>query len=61
MSSAFNHKTRSRKTYRGRMAAARYFCNYNMTRLQRLLAQARLMNAFQKEGTESEPAAEVDS
>ena len=42
MSSAFNHKTRSRKTYKGRMATARYNCNYNLTRAERLMMQARL-------------------
>ena len=42
MSSAFNHKSRSRKTYKSRMAAARYNCSYNFTREERLMAQARL-------------------
>lgn len=41
MSSAFNHKSRSRKTYRYHLAAARYYCNYNLTRAERLMMQAR--------------------
>lgn len=44
MSSAFNHKSRSRKTFKGRMAAARYNCNYNLTRAERLLSMYRLQN-----------------
>ena len=52
MSSAFNHKSRSRKTYRGRMAAARYYCNYNFTRLQRLMMMAQMRNLMQ--GTTNE-------
>lgn len=47
MSSAFNHKSRSRKTYRGRMAAARYNCNYSLTRAERLMMMARLNAALQ--------------
>lgn len=46
MSSAFNHKSRSRKTFKGRMAAARYNCNYSMTRAERLMMQARLAAAM---------------
>ena len=49
MSSAFNHKSRSRKTYRSRMAAARYNCNYNFTRLQRLMMMNQMMNKMQVE------------
>jgi len=44
MSSAFNHKSRSRKTFKGRMAAARYNCNYNLTRAERLLSMYRFQN-----------------
>ena len=44
MSSAFNHKSRSRKTFKSRMAAARYNCNYNLTREERLLSMYRLRN-----------------
>ena len=47
MSSAFNHKSRARKTYKSRMAAARYNCNYNVTRADRLMMQARLAAALQ--------------
>ena len=38
MSSKQKHKTRSRKTYKGRMAAARYFCGgYTMSVKERRL------------------------
>lgn len=58
MSSAFNHKTRSRKTYKNRMAAARYNCNYNLTRAERILMKARMAAMMQppaeKEATTNE-------
>lgn len=53
MSSAFNHKSRSRKTFKGRMAAARYNCNYSLTRAERLMMMMRLNAAFQPVPTET--------
>ena len=49
MSSAFNHKTRSRKTYKYRMAAARYYCNNTMTRLDRLLMMSQMRGLLKPE------------
>ena len=58
MSSALNHKKRSRKTYRNRIAAARYFCSNNFTREQRaamrLQMQMRWGNFFTKPTAESD-------
>lgn len=54
MSSAFNHKSRSRKTFKGRMAAARYNCNYNLTRAERLLSMYRLQNLLNASNTNKE-------
>ncbi len=46
MSSKQKHKTRSRKTYKGRMAAARYFCGgYTMSAKDR-----RLLSMFGQYG-----------
>ena len=52
MSSAFNHKSRARKTYKYRMAAARYYCNYSMTRAERLMMMSRLAAALQSTSDE---------
>ena len=54
MSSAFNHKSRSRKTFKDRMAAARYNCNYNLTRAERLLSMYRLQNLLNSSDTNKE-------
>ena len=54
MSSAFNHKSRSRKTFKGRMAAARYNCNYSLTRAERLLSMYRLQNLLNASDTNKE-------
>lgn len=54
MSSAFNHKSRSRKTYKYRMAAARYYCNYSLTRAERLLVMYRLQNLLNASDTNKE-------
>lgn len=58
MSSAFNHKSRSRKTYKGRMAAARYNCNYSLTRAERLLSMYRLQNLLNASDTNKESSEE---
>lgn len=58
MSSAFNHKSRSRKTFKGRMAAARYNCNYNLTRAERLLTMYQLQNLLKASDTNSESSEE---
>lgn len=52
MSSALNHKKRSRKTYKNRMSAARYYCSNSFTREERLAMMARMrmgwLNLFNK-------------
>lgn len=58
MSSAFNHKSRSRKTYKYRMAAARYYCNYSLTRAERLLVMYRLQNLLHTSDTNKESSEE---
>ena len=58
MSSAFNYKSRSRKTYKSRMAAARYYCNYNLTRAERLLSMYRLQNLLNTPDTNKESSEE---
>lgn len=46
MSSKQKHKTRSRKTYKGRMAAARYFCGgYTMS-----VKERRMLGIFGQYG-----------
>lgn len=52
MSSKKNHELRSHKTYRYRMAAARYYCNYSLTRAERLMMQARFAAAMRPQSME---------
>jgi hypothetical protein len=46
MAGKLKHKSRSRKTAARRLMAARYYLNYNMTRIGRQMLKAAMMGHY---------------